>query len=200
MTNFFDIAFMEKTDDPKMISDGFFDVCELLLEEKFKKGGYGEHQLYPFFFCMRHYIELLLKSVIYEQNYLASIPNNKNKSVPIGHDLGKLFEIVKDNLTKEEKDDKKFKEILKNSEEIIKQIDEFDKSSQCFRYVCDNKGNKPNYHAIKNFKHIKDDTYKQTNTSELEELLKKVSKLEGLYYYYNEKIFYLNEELINQKK
>ncbi len=195
MRNSFDVGFLEHIKNPKVICDGFLDTCELLIE-KFKTNAYGEHLLYPFLFCLRHSVEMILKSVLDMQNYSFKLQLMEEKPIINTHNLSSLYESIKNNLDKDDKEYEEFLEILQSSEEIIKQIDALDKNNETFRYSYSRNKEKirPNYNSVKDFKNILSDEQMLIYTEELEKLFKKVCDLQYIYYYYSEvKIPYLVE-------
>ena len=89
--------------------------------------------VYPIVFLCRHFIELRLKELISGINYSLS----EKYTFPDGHNLGTLWHTYKSLVPKAGESFVPDKNVLVNTERLIKEFNLVDPNSMCFRYPVD---------------------------------------------------------------
>lgn len=114
---------------------GYKEAGDSLVNSVAGRSGTGDSLIFPIVFLYRHYLELRLKSLLYDGNRLLDI-EHKQKSE---HQLSKLWSKVRDVLVElwlnESKDD------LAAFDSLINQFEQVDPRSTTFRYPKDFDGN-----------------------------------------------------------
>jgi hypothetical protein len=126
----------DKDDRIDIIADGFWEAADVVIakRELDDDHSHADRLFYPVAFLYRHYLEMVLKSMIEYGIKLRVIERNKNiKEILIGHNLHKLWNKAKEFLFNFYKESDP--EPLAATEKIIMEFHNADPDSQGFRYV-----------------------------------------------------------------
>lgn len=132
--------------------DGYYEAGKILIENIDSTDiGVDKNALfYPICFNYRHYIELHLKSLIEDSEFLydkmeelgylehGSLPKKESESLGKIHSLNKLLTLLKERLHYTQVSDEEFP---KDIEKLIEEMHNSDSNSQQYRYHRDKKGN-----------------------------------------------------------
>jgi len=124
-------------DKDAVIAEGFKGAADKVIQdiEGGRCRGYPDHLFYPVAFLYRHYLELIIKAL--GRRALRLLGRNVGKGLQ-GHDPQKLW--IKTRRLLEELFPDEDRKILNDTERIILQFDELDKTGQNFRYAKDRSG------------------------------------------------------------
>lgn len=143
-------------------TDAYKDAADSLVEHAKRYKASINFLVFPILFLYRHYIELVLKQLIYTASKYLGNTQYSFKS----HDLISLWETTKKLIFELDKfiDDFNIpKDELTAVENQIKQFDSLDKSSMTFRYPIDKNGNVfknlSDYINVENVRQIMDGLY-----------------------------------------
>lgn len=150
--------------------EGYKIAAELIEKELIEKLQDRDFLIYPLIYLHRHYLELKLKEIIVEGNFLLGNPDFLPKG---GHDLMTLWKESLNILSKVWGSD--YNPPNKAIETKIKELHQADLKSDGFRYPIDKDGNE-NLKSLQkiNYRNFKDEF------SEVKEFIEGVT--DGLYY------------------
>ena len=138
---------------------GYNDAVNILLNEIETSRKSVNLLFYPIFFCARHSLELQFKLLINMVNDFNNYRNSeKNKITIYGHNLRKLSDKLKEVISYS---DRRISDYYKkvDVESLLNFFDTYDSTSQSFRYLFDNKGErfiKSNFNIVKPIKDYQD--------------------------------------------
>lgn len=126
------------SDELSIYSEGYKRAGNMLSDKLQKNRNGIDFLIYPLIFLYRHHIELELKIIIKEGNYLLEdekVMRNHHKLHNLWDDAKKIIEEIWSDSPKDD---------LKTVEKTVLQLNDLDPGSYAFRYDRDKQGNKPN--------------------------------------------------------